>query len=389
EALRSTVDPADDGWVRRTVPAGGVEVFATEVGWMPGAHANARIADIMASLSPLAWPHCAFVTVVDPDQDGFVLVMGADHSVMDAYSQALWPAETVELYRRAAGLDGREWTDQELADSPAASHVDHAATEAEQAAGLDADSEAVARWREFLGEDLSFPHVPTVALAEEQRPDLPQCSLSETLADETTTDALARLCKAAGTSLQYGVLAAMSLAFRRRYGVERLRYVLPMHTRTSLEHAIAVGWYVGLCPADVDITGSEDLLTAAGVVHREIAAQRDLVAHPFPRIAELLQVASGPRFVVSYIDGRFIPGADEWDEWDGQLLRSPAYSDEEFYLWFSRTDENIRINARYPSSLAAERTMRGLVTDLRAILAEAAVTDIPGLSDIRREGASA
>jgi len=362
EVLRTTPAAGADGWRRRTAPAGQVRVEPTEVGWVGSDHVNRYVGDFFAGVSPLRWPHCRFVTVLDPDADGgFVLAFGADHSVMDAYSQLLWFEEVLGLYDRA--LAGA--SEAELAEHEVGSHVDFSDGDRSLALALDADAAPVARWREFLGDELAFPRLPVDGIETTAR--LPQTTMSAWVADRDGAEAFTRACRAAGGSGQSGVLAAFSHAVRERHGVDRLRYILPMHTRDDAKDLAAVGWYVGLCPVDVDLSDLEPgatprhapaLLARAGAA---VEAGRDLVRYPFARVAALLGVTDVPHLAISYVDTRYVPGAAEWPQWQARALRSTEHAGDEVYLWFIRSHEGLSVSARYPATLVAERTMRGLV----------------------------
>ncbi|MER7797199.1 condensation domain-containing protein [Microbacterium sp. NPDC096154] len=358
EALRSDVvaDADGGGWTRRIVPARAVDIESTEIGWLGAGHSQRWIQDFFATVSPLRWPHLLFATVADPERDDFVLAFGADHSVMDAYSQLLWFEEFAGLYERAAAGA----TAAELIVFEVGSHVDHSERERAIAAALDESSAPVARWLEFLGEGKAFPRFP-VPIDLDGRITLPQTSISVWLAGAEQTERLGAVCRDLGTSMQSGLLASVSVAFREAFGIDRLRYVLPMHTRASAEHTAAVGWYVGLAPIDIDITGIEQVDDLVAAVHAATGQGKDLVHFPFPRIAELGGIQDRPHFAISYVDTRFVPGADRWDEWAARALRSTSYAGDEIYFWFIRTREGLNVSARYPATLAAERAVRALL----------------------------
>lgn len=377
EALRTSVAGERGAWRRRTLPADAVGVAARDLGPQTGDRARDTIAEFFSIVGPAAWPHCVLATVADPRGDAFTLAFGADHSVMDAYSQLLWFDEIASLYARAAA--GEDLTD--LAATQAGSHADHAHAERLYAESVDVSAEPVGRWRDFL-EAHGFPAFPVPEVAAPAlhipRPRLRQAGFATWLADAERAAALNRACKALGTTVQSGVLAAMAQSFRRVHGVERFRFVVPVHTRSSPEHAAAVGWYVGLCPVDIDLTGLTDLPGIVGHVHERVAAGRELARVPVPRVMELLDVDDKPHFAVSYVDGRFVPGADRWDGWQARALRSPVYADDEVYLWFGRTAAGLNVSARYPETIAAERAMRDLVDGVAAVIQEVTAPVLAG-----------
>jgi hypothetical protein len=378
EALRADVvrSATDLGWERRLVAAEHVRIEHELLGERSSAQALTEIERFFAAVGPVTWPHCVFATISEPGADSFTLAFGADHSVMDAYSQLLWFDEIASLYARAAAGE----SDDALARTGSASHLDHADAEAALAADLDREAPAVARWRDFLAAD-GFPRCPGIDAAGEEdlaRPrqdgGTPQSSFSTWLVDARRADAFKQLCKAGGGSLQAGLIAVLAQVLREQHGSQRLRLVVPMHTRLTLEHATAIGWYVGLCPLDLDLAGHPDLAHLLAHVQSQLAANRDLVAQPFARVMELLGVEDGPKFAVSYVDGRFVPGASNWADWQARALRSQAYAHDEVYVWFGRTEQGLNLSARYPTTMAAERTLRDLVAGVTALIDALAAT---------------
>ncbi|MBP2391535.1 condensation domain-containing protein [Aeromicrobium fastidiosum] len=373
EVLRTTVQRRDVGWARRTAETDGVDVRQEVLGHRSGGEAREEVAQFLAALSPVVWPHCVFATVVDPDASGFVLVFGADHSVMDAYSQLLWFAEMADLYRRAGtGAD-----DAELAVLDVGSHVDFAESDRRSGDDIADDHVAVTTWREFLTLDGTgapvdtpvFPHHPDVAGGAAATA-CPQRSLSTWVLSGVSTDLLAGQLRQRGVGLQSAGIAALALAARRRSGIERLRFVLPLHTRHDPRHVGAVGWYVGLCPIDLDLTGATTVAEAVQRADQAVRGAKDLARHPFPRIAELLGIDDTPHFVVSYVDVRHVPGAEQWPAQQARALRSPAHAPDEVYLWLIRSHVGLNISARYPGTDLADVAMRGYVANARAVLSE-------------------
>lgn len=405
EVLRTTVTrDAGAGWRRVTAPAEAVAVRDLVVGDLTAAQVTALLPSLLADVSPTAWPHCVLASVVPepagPDgssgSDGFVLAFGADHSVMDAYSQLLWFEEIVSLYDAAR----RGVPDAELRALEVGSHVDFSAEDRKLAMTLAADGEPVHRWLDFLGPGATFPRYgaegvtrPAADAAEAARP---QASRSVWLATADQTDDLSARSRARGASAQSGVLATFAHAARRVHGIDRLRFVLPMHTRYAPQHAAAVGWYVGLCPVDLDLAGLDPVLRevdagGAGVgradagradagrvvdgnaltaaverAHAAVAAGKPLVRYSFARIAELGGITDGPHLAVSYVDTRFVPGAERWSAWDARTLRSPAYGTDELYLWFLRTHDGLNVSTRYPDTPEAHAALDALIEELRS-----------------------
>lgn len=361
EALRTTPVALGGGWARHTLPSDAVDVIPCEIGWLGRGHASRFLTDHFEQLSPRTWPHLVFASVADPDRADFLLAFGADHSVMDAYSQLLWFDEIVDLYTAELGR-------QQHREVAVGSHVDHAAREFAAAGAIDPAGEAVMRWRDYLGPGLAFPRFPVADVELPAGVRRPQTSISVPLVDLETTARLNAVCRDLGTSAQSAVLAALGHALRRSYGVDRLRTILPMHTRSRPEDVAAVGWYVGLCPLDVDLADLRTVPALISAVHDAVAAGKDLVRYPFSRVSELLGGIGGPTFAVSYVDTRYVAGNDRWEAWEARALRSATYSHEEVYLWFSRDAEGLRVSGRYPATVGAERAMRTVLGGIIAFL---------------------
>lgn len=240
------------------------------------------------------------------------------------------------------------------------------------------DDPAVDRWRQFVALDThgaiadvpGFPHHPDLAHLRGSTDWAPQRSLSTWVLGVDETERLGTTVKQQGFGMQTAVLAALAVAARRRSGVERLRFVLPMHTRHDPRHSGAVGWYVGLCPVDLDISGADSFVDVMARAHAAVAATKDLIRRPFPRVAELLDIDDSPHFVISYVDMRFVPGAEHWPSQQARTLRSPAHAPDEAYFWVLRSHSGMNISSRYPGTDFADAAMRGFVANTKAVLSE-------------------
>ncbi|MET9203153.1 hypothetical protein [Gordonia sp. NPDC003585] len=337
-----------------------------------------------------SWPHIVFTTVEHvcsgPEQvdgDRFTVIFGADHAVMDAYTQLLAIAEIREIYR--AHLVG-----ETPALPPCGSYVDHSVDEYKAATALGTDHPAVRDWELFLRSAPTSP--PTVGEDTDPTPNTPalpgfplplgsepaighaqaaQSSVSLWILPRESADAFSAACKAAGGSGSTGVLTAVAVALARLSGTRVTRYVMPMHTRTAPEWFTAAGWFVGLMPVADDLTSVARFSEALAGTATATRAHRRLVGHSFARIAELLQISPRARFVVSYVDGRSLPGASDWTPAD-RALRSPVHSDDEVYLWINRTADGINLAARFPGNDTAAASVHAFIAEFSSVLREVA-----------------
>ncbi|MBY6365874.1 condensation domain-containing protein [Rhodococcoides corynebacterioides] len=375
EALRTTVDAVGDDLTRRTIDPSAVTAVDRVVGLRSGADVHDHLITYLGrGLSPFRWPHVLIATVSDTgflhvDRSRFLVVFGADHSVMDAYSMLLSVGEIRRLYDHE--LDAREH------DLPGiGSHLDYSVHDRRTGDDVTADSEAVAVWDRFL-RDGPFPAFPLLPAprhrAEEPTATTRQGALSVSIAAPETTAEFAARCRRSDASLTAGVAAVVALAQRSTDptpGVDTAgpcRFVMPMHTRYAPEFARAVGWFVGVVPVSVEVD-SDHVDTALVTAAESVRAVAGLESWPWSAIAALLGVVDVPRFVVSYLDLRHVPDAASWPAWRVQPLRSATYSDTEVYLWFLRTREGLFLSARFPGTDAATAAVHRFVTRCRSVV---------------------
>ncbi len=133
-------------------------------------------------------------------------------------------------------------------------------------------------------------------------------------------------------------------------GQQQFRAIAPFHTRTDPQWAQSVGWYVGLAPVGFAVRGTDafrEVMAGAGLA---LKRARPLATVPLPRITELLGMPLEPRFMVSYMDIRRTPGAEQWGEWRAFALRSRRIHPHEVFLWIMRSHRGVYLSFRYPDT---------------------------------------
>jgi hypothetical protein len=237
----------------------------------------------------------------------------------------------------------------------------------------------VRTWERFLAADggqfpafplpigaLDAPHVAAFGTP----PYSQQSGMSSWLLSADTAAVINAHSRRLGLNLQSAVLAALAVTTRELTDSATLRFAMPVHTRHESQYVESVGWYVGIIPVEIDIAGAAtfgECMTAAAAA---VSATKELSRYPYPRVAELLGHEAIPRFVVSYLDVRFVPGAQDWERWRAQTLRSAAHSDDEVYFWIARTPEGVTISARFPDNEVACTNMRVFTDMLGAHLSQ-------------------
>jgi hypothetical protein len=313
---------------------------------------------------PLTWPPYLFVTVAR--QDGFTVYLAFDHSNVDGYSIIRIPQEIHELY--GAALDRRPAVVEDVG-----SYVDFSKIERDTAESVDADHPAVLRWRDFVetcgGGLPAFPLDLGVAPGE-----LPmQTGVCESLLDPAEADAFDAACAAAGGNFLAGVLAAASIVAFERGDQPVYRTILPFHTRTQSRWSTSLGWYVGLAPIEIATTRARDFDELVGLAREAARVARPVARVPFAKVCTLLDAVVRPVSVISYMDGRAVPGADRWGEWRAHAFGKVSYGDEA-YLWVNRAISGLYVTCRYPSTDLAHKNIAAFIEHLRDVLMAVART---------------
>ncbi|WP_342801727.1 condensation domain-containing protein [Nocardia sp. No.11] len=366
EGLRTTVRADAAGEPGRLLaPATAVGIVEQQVdGLTDGPSINEFLCSAMElRLSPLVWPHLLAATVEHAATADFTVLVGADHSVMDAYSQAILILELRTLYREV--LAGEQARESATFGSPA----DFAVVERAAAADLDAESPAVATWREFLaGGDGTMPqfaphtHRPVAA-------GLAQPSVSRRVLELDQLEQVEAVLDQVRHRMSVAVFAALAVAHQRRFGTERLRTVMPIATRPDLRWLEAMGWFVNVVPVDIRVEPGAGM--AAAMENTRTALRRSRTANDasWSRVLDILGVRETPRFGVSFLDIRVLPGYELVADLRGRTLRAESYSTDEVFLWVVRAADGLYVSTRYPAGLPAE-VMDDFLTAFGAALTE-------------------
>ncbi|WP_433654947.1 condensation domain-containing protein [Nocardia sp. CA-128927] len=375
EVLRTHVAIEVGRSTRYTLPRGDVrtcrrETRAARAARSPRLHIQ-RVLD--ESTSPLRWPAYLFITV--DHGDGFTVVFGGDHGLMDGYSVVQVAAELHALYRAASGIDAPLPT--------VGSYLDFGERERLAAVAITAADAAVGVWREFFatasrnGE--SSTGSPTLGTGISARPldgrpaataRVAQRHLAVDLLDADQAEGVTLFAHELGQGFNAALLAAFAAAADELADADDFRTVLPVHTRTDPAWVHAFGWFVGLRPFQLNsagVTGLGRLIELAGQELRRCQGVADI---PFPRVCELLGTRPRTSFLLSYMDIRSLPDADRWAGWDARCVRSRSYSSDEFYFWLVRGPSGVTLSARYPRTARAAREVERIVVRLRALLGE-------------------
>lgn len=361
---------------RRTVAPGRVRISARRHGYRTSGAQNFEHLHALfdGCTSPASWPAFALATIEPPvfkdgpDRDrAFTVYFAADHAVVDGFSVVLVAHEIETLYRRELGVPARGIDPAAL--FPVGSYLDFGARERAATGDLDADHPAVALWRGAL--DLGgglLPEFPLDLGPFPERP-LPQRGLSAWVLDPDEADMFAVACRKIGHNFFAGTLACLAIASAELSGADRFETVTPMSTRDDPGWSGSIGWFVGISPIGFGIRGAGSFAELVRRASVQVAAAKPAARVPYEWVCEVLGTDARPRFVVSYMDVRFVPAATEWTERNARALRSKQYEND-VYLWVNRTPQGVNIAARYPATDTATAAVHRYVGRLRSLMEE-------------------
>ncbi|MDH6279411.1 condensation domain-containing protein [Prescottella agglutinans] len=357
EPLRSHAELGHDGRItRRTIDPDGIELNEVRHEYEFDADTvYERVHDLFDELtSPHRWPAYLFVTLEHSDPEPECTVFfAADHSIIDGLSVVLVAHEITSLYTEAMAGPPALLV-------PAGSYIDFGAEERAAASTVDHRHPAVECWRSaFLRSKGRLSDFP-LDLGPRPVERVAQRAVSEWVFDAAQAAAFNTVCHRAGQNFFAGVLACFAEASAELTGNTVFRTVTPVHTRNDPHWATSLGWFVGLSPIEFDIAGAADFAEAAGRAAEAVASTKSAAKVPFARVEEVLSAPIRPRFVMSFMDVRFVPMAQQWPDIQARALRSRHYT-HDVYVWVNRTPHGVNIAARFPGTpTATENVLRFL-----------------------------
>lgn len=372
ETLRSGFRRSGGQLHRFTLPAEAIDVSSEVLGTFRDPATLSRFLRdrLDAGTHTLRWP--SFVGETVQRADSVTVVLAFDHMHFDGYTLFGMVQEVREFY--LAALEGRT-----PAVAAAGSHVSYCDVERREALLISREHPTVLKWEQFIADSGGRPpRFPLPLGTQEEGELLPQKSLFEWLLDPAETDAFAQVCQSEHTTLPSGVLAAAALAARELGAPGPYRTVMPFHTRSRPEWTSSVGWFVGVGPVEVDLPPECDFRAALPLAQGSAREARQAARVPFFRVSELLGVdfrkaAPDPFSLLSYMDLRNLPGAQDWNRWNARLLTRISDSGKAC-LWAMCSPDGLYLFARYPDTALAATNIARFVGAVHTIAQSVART---------------
>ncbi|MFE9773423.1 condensation domain-containing protein [Streptomyces sp. NPDC005931] len=374
EAVRSGFRFADKHLRRFTYASGDLVVRPRVVGRFSsgravGVHLEAvfdRATDPLAGRPP-------FLGAAVVRERSTTVFTAFDHSLTDGYSCSLVPHEVHELH--SALLADR---DPDL--EPAGSHADYSAAERAEADGMEADHPGVQIWQRFLdrtgGVHPEFPLELGVPAG--QAPE--SAGRLEDVMSAPGAEAFEAVCRQAGGRFHTGLLAACAIAAFEAGGSQDFCTTVPMHTRFEPQWVLSQGWYVNVLPVHIRVGATESFTEvfarATAAMHTALRAVRV----PSIRACQLIGASPAPRFTVSYMDLRVVPGIEKWPRWNTRCLGKSDRGDHVF-MWFHHGPEGVSVTTAHPETAVARNNVAAYVHRVRHVMNTVATT---GGYEVRR-----
>ncbi len=299
--------------------------------------------------------------------DSSTILCGFDHAHVDAVSITVAVDELTALY------EARRCGTPVILDA-VGSFVEYCAEEA-AAPVVPASDPRIGAWSSFIascgGGAPSFPFDLGVPQGEKAR----QATTVHPLASAESTRSFEQHCRLLGGGMFSAIAASVAEAVASIGGPRRLPLLFPLHTRHHEQFTRAFGWFTTNAP--MTVTVGENFSETLESAHSSFRAALPLATVPISRVLDALgetfvQLRQDV-FMVSYVDYRFLPGADMPHRRAHHISNVTTADDAQF--WISRTDEGLALRARFPDTELAQRVVgmfsAALSATIRNVLVDA------------------
>lgn len=339
----------DEGYARHDLDVDDIEFVAEAAGTVEDMGALRAIVGPLFDEVCTPFDTLGYTMVAVVSEGRSAVYLGQDHCYSDGFSSLIAFTEINEIY--AAQEERRE-----AVLPPVVSYTDFAQTERDLAAEVTIEHPAIGYWADYALKDLGALATFPMDLGLEPGQQEPLVPARIDLLDGPQTQALEGLARRDGATFPSMVYAACAIAARDLAGRSAYRFLNPIHTRTAAEHLPAMGWFVNLTPIHVDVAAEDDLVTVARRVRETFRAAQVCADVPVLRVMELISEVFGFETdstkrppIVSYLDGRMVPGNDRWDEQRFHGLTGGG-DDDDVNVWINRMPGGTHVMCGVPDT---------------------------------------
>lgn len=359
DTYRSRFEYQGDEIVRHTMES------ASHIKMVPTKHGELsaeQFRDLIRSTpSPVEWDCFSFGIV--QKADSFTFYMSLDHVHADAQFLGVALMEFHLMY--VALVNGNP----PLRLPESTSYLDFCVRQREYTGALTLESPEIKVWTEFADHNGgSFPTFP-LPLGDSLVP-CPGELVTHELMNADQTSRFEQACLAGGARFIGGVFAALGVAERELSGADTYYGLTPTDTREP-EELMTLGWFTGLVPLTVPVTGS--FADAAKAAQASFDAGREASRVPFDRVLELADWLDKPRAAfpqVNYFDIGLPPlsafltsdlsGANIGMYFDGRLSNPLCF-------WVVRLQHQTMVTVLYPGNPVARESIETYVKAVRSV----------------------
>ncbi|MER7797250.1 condensation domain-containing protein [Microbacterium sp. NPDC096154] len=380
ETYHTWVEPTGDAYAGRTVSPEDIDVeVAHVVRTRPGGTDLQKWVEV--EFPDIAEWDLFRLIAIRPEgvRDRFTLAFAVDHFYIDGVSLGVILYEFVTAYRAA-----RAGTAPRLL--PVEGYEKYAIDEHAHTSALTLESDDVQAWLRMLvragGRLPAFPLPLGLSPSGRAR----GCgTMVEKAVDRADLDAFGEVCRAAGASLNAGLIAIAALLDHAATGASVYSMLTPIATRERRTQILSVGWYTRLVPVQVDLPDDPfDFAQLAVRAQAGVEAGARLSRTPLHRVAELLPAGLADSVpadfaspMISYLDLKSLPGNDLPAKHRMEVYGS-VHDSREVFTWLNRTADGLDVNLIHPDTPLARANV-GLY--LRAFVAAVRTTGRLGRFD--------
>ncbi|MBC9227164.1 hypothetical protein GL325_12595 [Aeromicrobium sp. 636] len=299
--------------------------------------------------------------------DRSTIFCGLDHCYGDGFSVLLAYMELSQLY---AAETGRPYTEL----PPTLGYMTYAQQERADAQQYDIEHPAMQFWADYAmdgaGAMDGFPM--DLGIAEGERFWLVPMDYDILTGEEC--ERLEEIAKQEGATFPSVIYASFAMAARDLAGKSAYRFLNPVATRNTPETLTTMGWMVNVLPIHIPVGPGDGLFEIARGVRQKFRDARVCEPVPALRVMEVIREVFGfspddtsRPAIVSYLDGRMIPGQEQWaaDRFYGTT--GQGY-DDNVNVWINRTPTDLYVMCSVPQTPTAIENVDRFFTHASGIL---------------------
>lgn len=297
---------------------------------------------------------------------------GFDHCYGDGFSVLLAYMELSQLYANETGHPFVELP-------PVKGYMTYAQEERAHAQQYDVNHPAMQFWADFAmdgaeaGVEDGFPM--DLGIGKDERFWLIPMDYDILTGEEC--EQLEAIAKEEQATFPSVIYASFAMAARDLAGHSAYRFFNPIATRNDPETLVTMGWMINVLPIHIPTGPDDGLFEIARRVRKQFRDARVCEPVPALRVMEIMSETFGFSLedthrpaIVSYLDGRMIPGQEKWatDRFHGTT--GQGY-DDDVNVWINRTPTELYVMCSVPQTPTAVENVDKFFTYASSLLRDA------------------